>query len=428
MQGSNNGHLNGHATHVEQINQYLANYAETEVWPDGALPFLARYRQDAWMWNHILDRSADYHIFPLDVEKQVDEWRRAHPETTNKAKKANQPAFTLLSDVQAMAVHWLWPYYMPQGKLTLLEGDPEVGKTWLSMDVMARLTRGEALPWFSDQTPSPHLMTPRFVVYMQAEDGVADTIRPRFDALGGDPSRLILLHGQRANGSKEEEPITLQDISVIESVLKRYEPALLVVDPLQAYLGARVDMHRANQTRPILTALSRLAEQYGCAVLCLRHLSKASQDRTLYRGLGSIDFAAAARSVLLAGFDPEDPQRQSRVLIHAKSSLAPQGQSLSYEIREGRFVWLGPSTMTAERFFARPRDEEEQSDLDEATEFLRLLLANGPLASQEIRKEAKKEGISEATLRRAKKQAGVKSLRAGAESRGQGRGMWLWQL
>lgn len=415
--------LNGHTA---QLHQHFAHYTATETWTAEALTFLAQYRSHLRMWDAILGLAASAHIFPADVENAVDAWLAEQEQQPAPAASAHEPILMPLADVQPTDVTWLWESYIPLGKLTLLEGDPEVGKTWLSLVIAAAVTRSSLLPGIPGATAPP--ATPRNVVYMQAEDGFADTIRPRFDAAGGDPHRLLLLNGKRRAGDETELDITLQDLDVIETVLMAERPALLVIDPLQAYLGATIDMHRANQTRPLLSALGRLADRYQCALLCIRHLNKSGPDRAIYRGLGSIDFAAAARSVLMAGFDPADPERQRRVLVHGKSSLAPQGSSLGYTLQAGQFRWLGESAVSIDQLFSRHRDADEQSDLDEAAQFLSSLLAAGPVAAKQALKEGKKAGISAITLQRSKKQIGVKSWRAGRAGGGRGKGQWLWGL
>jgi hypothetical protein len=198
-----------------------------------------------------------------------------------------------------------------------------------------------------------------------------------------------------------------------------------VFDTLQAFLGAAVDMHRANETRPILTGLAALAEAYDCAILVIRHLGKSAKDRAVYRGLGSIDFAAAARSILLVGHDPQQPRR--RVMAHVKSSLAPHGGSLGYELREGRFWWTGPSAVSAEDLLRASPMDEERSATEEAIDFLRDILADGEKPAKDVIREAKRAGISEITLRRAK--AGIvhphKAHTVGGK---RGEGPWVWTL
>lgn len=172
------------------------------------------------------------------------------------------------------------------------------------------------------------------MIYLTAEDGLADTLRPRLDAAGADVSRVLALTGWQAG--EKSGGIMLQDLDVLERTLERVHPVLVVVDPLQAYIGAGVDMHRANETRPVLAGLTALAERFGCAVLVVRHLTKAPTDRAVYRGLGSIDIAAVARSILLVGPDPDDETRVRRVVAHVKSSLAPAGPSVGLRDSRGQ--------------------------------------------------------------------------------------------
>jgi putative DNA primase/helicase len=248
---------------------------------------------------------------------------------------ARRPVLISMADVEPEPVTWLWEPYIPLGKVTILEGDPGEGKTWLALTIAAAVSCG--------RTPySGEPRSPADVIYLTAEDGLGDTLRPRLEVSGADLTRIHCLTGWAStmdDGKEVSGCVTLADVELLEQVLADRRPALLVIDPLQAYIGAQVDIHRANETRPILTGLAVLAARYGCAILIIRHLSKASQDRAVYRGLGSIDFSAAVRSVLMAGKNPERPaDTSSHVMAHAKSNLAPIGESLTYETREGRFL------------------------------------------------------------------------------------------
>lgn len=193
MQG--NPSLNGHWA---QLQQYLADYVETEQWLPEALAFLAQFRDDPSLWALVMEQAEDARVYPLDLEKAVDAWQAKQP-----GPKTSEPILLTLADVNPTEVEWLWKPYIPRGKLTILEGDPEVGKTWLSLAIAAAITQGWPLPGAEQETPGPTI--PRAVIYMQAEDGVADTIRPRFDAAGGDAQRLLLLRGKRALGSDNEQ-------------------------------------------------------------------------------------------------------------------------------------------------------------------------------------------------------------------------------
>ena len=212
------------------------------------------------------------------------------------------PQVITLATVQPEPVSWLWEPYIPRRKLTLVEGDPGMGKTWLMLQIAASVSQGYGLPG-QDGKPQVKQDQGQPVLYLSAEDGLADTLRPRLDAAGADCTKIHALTGWRAQDGEAVTTgsITLADLPVIQTAMADYRPALVIIDPLQAYLGAKTDMYRANEVRPILAALVLLAEQYNCAIVCVRHLSKAPYSRAIYRGLGSIDFTAAARSVLLVG-------------------------------------------------------------------------------------------------------------------------------
>jgi len=358
---------------------------------------------------------------PID-EKPGDE--SGLKSSKGKGKPTPQALVTRLSDVEPQDVAWLWHPYIPLGKLTLLEGDPGLGKTFISLTLAAAITRGWPL---LSQTGAPgEELEPADVLYMSAEDGLADTLRPRLDAADADVSRVHALTGWRItgdDGTDTEGAVSLGDIPILEQALAQTKPKLIIIDPLQAYLGAGVDMHRANETRPLLTALGNLAEKYGCAVVCIRHLNKALGGKALYAGLGSIDFAAAARSVLQVG-----EHEGERLLAHVKSSLAPNGKSIRYELRDGSLNWLGVSDVTAEELRALPQQERGESTVEAAISFLQDFLADGPQTSNEVSKAAKEEGISTATLRRAKEQLEVRYHRENAPGGERGKGKWVCSL
>jgi hypothetical protein len=237
-------------------------------------------------------------------------------------------------------------------------------------------------------------------LYLTAEDGLADTIKPRLEGAGADCSRVHALMGKRNLETGKIIPITSigMDYIYIENAIGNYRPVLVVVDPLQAYLGA-IDMHRANEVRPVLAKLATLAERYNCAILLIRHLGKSQQDRAIYRGLGSIDFVAAARSVLMIGQEPDAPAK--RAVIQTKNSLAPIGPAIGYEIQEDKFYWTGISELTASEAL-RPERLESDSKLDQAGKFLLDALAGGPKPVSDLKETAEAAGISFVTLKRAK--------------------------
>ena len=307
-----------------------------------------------------------------------------------------------MADIKAESVSWLSQPYIPKGKVTLLEGDPGIGKSWVSLAIATGVTQGKGLP---GQEPTE----PANVVIASAEDGLGDTIKPRLDAMGAEVSRIFAIDGAL---TLDENGFTL-----LEKYLERVRPALLIMDPLIAYLGASVDIHRANETRAVMAQLARLAEKFDAAILAVRHLTKSGMPKAIYRGLGSIDFTAACRSVLLAGCDNEHPQ--SRALVHIKSNLAPAGPAIGYELREGSFYWRGESTLTAAQILAA-ESCTGISELDEAVAFLKDELVDGEVPAKDIYQVAQDTGIAKRTLERAKAKLQAKSRKIGD--------IWFWYL
>jgi putative DNA primase/helicase len=332
-------------------------------------------------------------------------------------RSAGSAVLIRMSDVQPEKVDWLWRPYIPRKKLTFLEGDPAAGKTWLALAIASAVSCGFGLP---DESGEPGVIKQEteHVIYLTAEDGLGDTLRPRLDALGANVSRIHVLTA--ACDADGERAVTLKDVNVLQDALTRTRAALLVIDPVQGYLGADVDMHRANQVRPVLSALGKLAEEQGCAVLCLRHLAKASAERALYRGLGSIDFTAAARSVLLAGRDPKDPD--SRALVQIKNSLTAEGPALAYAIKEDSFLWCGTSDLNVDALLSAGTGSRAPTELERAIEYLIDMLRDGPRLSTDMEQGARRCRIAIRTLERAKSQLGVLSHRPPGEKN------WYWAL
>jgi len=312
------------------------------------------------------------------------------------------------SDIPPQAVVFLWRPYIACGKLTLLEGDPGQGKSWIAAALATAGSRGQGLPGAAPFAPFRSLI-------FTAEDGLADTLRPRLDLLGADCD-AVLLHDQPLDLAEGD------DFAEIEQALVEHRPRLVILDPIVAYLGAKTDAYRANEVRAILAPLARLADRHGCAVLAVRHLNKSRGSRSIYAGQGSIDFTAAARSVLLAGCGADDDAE--RALVHIKSNLAAVGPTLAYTIDEQGFRWAGASPLRASDLLAPEATGNDLSSLDEARAFLRSLLGAGPVATNEIWAAARQAGIAEHTLRRAKQLEGIAARRQGY---GPG-GSWRWSL
>ncbi len=315
-----------------------------------------------------------------------------------------------LADVEPERVQWLWPRRIPKGKITMLDGDPDNGKSVLTTDLAARLTSGKELP---DGT----LTEAAGAVIVSAEDGAGDTIRPRFDAAGGDPAKVRLLG--------DEEPFAIpEDVPRLERAVRLVGATLVIVDPIMAFLSGDVNSNRDQDVRGALTHLKRMAERTGAAVVLVRHLNKTPGGNPLYRGGGSIGIIGAARSGLVVGRHPDD--EELRVLAGQKNNLSLPPESLAYGIETAengaaRIVYRGVSEATAGQLLRVPVDEEEKSALSEAREFLLSELKGHPVSANAVKRAAREADISERTLKRAKQALGVKSEK-------ESDGSWTWSL
>jgi hypothetical protein len=329
---------------------------------------------------------------------------------------SRQPEIINLSEVEAREVDWLWRPYLPYRLLAMLSGDPGAGKTYIAMAICAAVTIGE-----EPQTREP--AEPADVLYLSTENSPEYVLRPRFDTLGGDPSRFHILRGSVVGEGKHmiRDSVKLSDVSLLNDALTRTKARLVIIDPIQSYLGAQVDAHRSNETRPVLDGLARLAEEHKCCILLVRHLGKAQTGRAIHRGLGSIDFTGAVRSELLAGSAPDDAAQ--RALVQVKSNLGQFGPSIGYDIRaDGTFHWTGESQLTASAILAPESIGEKAGPMARAKDFLLRALSRGARASRSVEDEAQQQGISERTLKRAKGDLRVVSLKRGME------GIWEWSL
>jgi len=332
-----------------------------------------------------------------------------------------------LADIDPQPIRWLWRGWIPAGKITILDGDPGLGKSLLALDLAARVSTGRPMPNSASSLPASG------VVLLSAEDDPADTIRPRLDAVGGDPSRVVMLNTVRVRtgeGRTVDRMPTLADVAELRAAVKRTDARLLIIDPLMAYLGG-ADSHVDSEIRSRFAPLAELAAATHVAVLVIRHLNKkGGVGNPIYRGGGSIGIIAAARAGMLVAPDPDDTGR--RVLAATKSNLAPLPPALAYRIEAVDDVptisWLGRTDYTAGQLLeATNTDARPSHALEEGKDFLRRLLAAGPVVVSEVKEAAREVGISEPTLRRAKT---ALDIRAVQDRSGAGRGVsgWSWVL
>ena len=342
-----------------------------------------------------------------------------------------------MDEVQSKRISWLWRGRIPLGKLTLLDGDPGKLKSAITLDLAARISTGRDMP---DNTPG----LTGGVVLLSYEDDPADTIRPRLDAANAAVGGIVMLQSV-GDGTKERLPIIPEDLDEVRGAVgalaERGAPArLIVIDPLMASLAPNVNSHRDQDVRRALAQLEQLAEELQVAVVVIRHLNKGESKKALYRGGGSIGIVGAARSALLVGDDDDHPGEH--VLAVVKANLAQPAPSLRYralavkvegligggdnrDAGDDEYVtveWLGTSSLDADSLVDERPSSEEQSALDDAKDFLRQVLADGPVLVKEIQKQAKDAGVSMSTVRRAKRGMSVLSQKRGMD------GGWEWAL
>ena len=292
-----------------------------------------------------------------------------------------------MSEVDTQTVEWLWKPYIPFGKVTIIQGNPGEGKTTLALCLCAACTNRKPFPLMPEHEPFN-------VIYQTAEDGLGDTVKPRLMEAEADLDRVLVI-----DESKQE--LSLSD-ERIEKAIRQNGARLIILDPIQAYVGEKTDMNKANEIRPIFRRLAEVAERTACAVILIGHLNKAAGGQSAYRGLGSIDFRAAARSVLLIGRVKREPN--IRVIVHDKSSLAPEGKPVAFCLDpETGFSWIGEYDITADELLSGAGGNTA-TKTEQAERLILDLLADGKeLASEDIEKAAAEAGISARTVRAAKK-------------------------
>ena len=317
-----------------------------------------------------------------------------------------------MEQVEVEKIDWLLYPFIPFGKVTIVQGDPGEGKTTMVLQIIAKLTKGEAvLPSGSDE-PALEAKTvdlePVNIIYQTAEDGLGDTINPRLLSAGADCSRVMVI-------DDNDQVLTMMDARLEEAIIKT-KARLVVLDPIQGFLGAAVDMHRANEIRPLMKRVAVLAEKYHCAIILIGHMNKNSNGKSSYRGLGSIDFQAAARSVLIVGRIKDEPE--IRVVCHVKSSLAPEGKSIAFRLdKDTGFEWIGEYDISADDLLS---GDNRGQKIHEAKEFLKEILVSGSVAQTKVAEEAESRGIKKKTLWNAKKELEIESVKIGNQ--------WFWML
>jgi hypothetical protein len=332
-----------------------------------------------------------------------------------------QPAVMKMAEVEYASTEWVWDQRIPAGTLSNLSGDPGLGKSQVTCDLGARISRGWPMP---PLTGPDGTFKPRGVLYLNAEDDPARTMRPRLEASGADLSRVRFLRSMKcALVDEGERPVTLpSDLSAVEGVIRECDAAIVFLDPWTAFLDAKLNANDDAQVRRCLGQVATLAEHTGAAFVLVRHLNKKSGLSAVYRGGGSIAVTGAARAEHMIGVDPADPE--SRVLACVKSNLAPEPSSLRFHIESyggtSRVRWGDHCDTTAGDLCANGSDKRQGSKTDQAKDIIAELLADGPRGSNEVLQACLDAGLSERTYHTARKALGVRSEKTGFND-----GQWL---
>ena len=309
-----------------------------------------------------------------------------------------------MEDVVSKEVEWLWYPYIPYGKITIIEGDPGEGKTTLVLKLAAALSRGLPLPCDDDKEYEPI-----HIIYQTAEDGIEDTIKPRLEKAGADCSMIRVI-------DETDKELSMTDDRLEQAIIET-KARLIILDPIQAYIGATVDMHRANEIRPVLKHLGIIAEKHNCAIILIGHMNKASGNKAAYRGMGSIDFFAVARSVLLVGRIEGEPN--TRAVVQIKNNLAAFGHPKAFMLSEMGFHWLGDYEITADEVLGGIAPKANK--LEQAKQMLRELAeTTNMVQSNEVFEMADEQGISKRTMENAKKELGIRAKKINNS--------WYWEL
>lgn len=367
--------------------------------------------RDYWIERNEQGHPAQTILWSLEFKaKPIDELTVFESEIPMTAKS---PLLTPLSEVEPEDVTWLWDNRIPMGKLSMIAGDPGLGKSFLTLYIAAIVSRGTSFPDIDTPIKSG------FVILLSAEDGLADTIRPRLDAAKADSSKIVALKGiQTTNEDHVQEFDLTADIQQLERAIQMTaDVRVIIIDPITAYMG-NTDSHKNADVRNVLAPLSSMAERHGLAVIAVTHLNKKGTDSLIYRTMGSLAFIAAARSAWYVTRDKDDQER--RLFLPIKTNLSVSPTAMAFRIVDGAVEF------ESETFEFNPDDElpSNKSQKQKAIDLLLELLKDGPANYKIIWNKAKKSKISDSTLKRAKNELGIQSTKSTGDKFSE----WHWSL
>lgn len=340
-----------------------------------------------------------------------------------------------ITSFESRPIRWLWEGRIPLGKLTIVDGDPGLGKSVITnADIAARVSRGDRMP---DGTPG--LRGARAVVLVVAEDDLGDTVRPRLEAAGAELDHVFTEAVQR-NSKGHVIPLVIpDDLTRLRETVEEVSAALLIIDPITAYLGEQVNTHNDASVRRALGPLKELAEATGAAVVMVRHLNKSGDGKALYRGGGSIAFSGSARSGLMVEAIPDDPDGWCG-LAQVKGNLSRKAKTLRYRIVSAQVQdpdfpydipvveWGGESELTADQLFERKDARKRAPEREQAKAFLVELLKDGPCLVAEVEAQAQAAGHSWSTVKRAATEMGLAKEPVRSKGGKKSIKAWQWSL
>lgn len=336
----------------------------------------------------------------------------------------DDPAITYrrMTEIKSVPIRWLWPGRIARGKVTMIAGDPGLGKSQVTTSITAIVTTGGLWPVDRSRAERGN------VIILSAEDDPGDTIRPRLEAAGADLNRVFVIDAVPEDNDQLREFSLVKDIARLGKLLDRIGGvAMVIIDPISAYLGG-TDSHKNSDVRALLSPLSTLAAAHGTAIVCVSHLNKSMNGNALSRVTGSLAFVAAARAAYIVTKDPDDETR--RLFLPAKNNIGPDSTGLAYRIESAtvgdietcRIVWdCEYITMTADDALSQLPDEERTAR-DEARDWLTYYLQDGPRAAKDVYRDAGQCAFSKRTLDSAKRE-----LKVAAHKRDFSGG-WVWEL